>query len=92
MATKYYFLCEFFNKRKFVYAIRSNLTDWHYFEEEDSINVHISLPADLWNQIVLLEKLQEVLVDLDSDQIVNYVTDEKFVFKGKELKTCKFSK
>lgn len=89
---KYSFLCEFFNKRMYIYAIKSSATNWHYFEEEDSmIKVHRSLPAGLKSQIVQLKKLQELSVDLHSDQVVNYVTDGKFVFKGKELKTCKFS-
>lgn len=92
MAGKYYFLCELFNKQILIYAIKSSLTNWHYFEEEDSkISVHVSLPANLGSQIIWLKKPQEVSVDLDSDQIVNYVTDGKFVFKGKELKTCKFA-
>lgn len=89
---KYYFLCEFSNRKMFIYAIKSMETHWHYFEEEDSIfKAHTSLPADLVNQIAISEKLQEVLIDLDSNQIVNYITDGKFVFKGKELRTCKFS-
>ncbi len=76
----------------FIYAIKSSVTDWHYFEEKDSIiNVHLSLPAHLGSQIVTLKKLQEVPVDLNSDQVKNYVTDGKFVFNGRELKTCKFS-
>lgn len=65
MAGKYYFLCEFFNKRMFLYGIKSSLTNWHYFEDKDCLsNSHVSLPTDLWNQIILLKKLQEVAVDL----------------------------
>lgn len=89
---KYFFLCEFSNKQIFVYAIKSSATDWHYFEEKDSvIKEHFSLPPDLKSRIFLLDKLLEVRVDLDCDQLENYLTDGKFVFKGKELRTCKFS-
>lgn len=90
---KYYFLCEYFNSQMLIYAIKSSVTNWHYFEEEDSvISVHISLPAELRSQIVMLTKLEKVAVDLDADQVVNYVADGKFVFKGKELKSCEFFK
>lgn len=93
MAGNYYLLCELFNKRIFVYAIKSNLTSWHYFEEKDSIiNVHSSLVAVIRNQIAFVEDIQEVSVDLNSYQIEKYVTDGNFVFKGKKLRTCEFPK
>ncbi|KAJ6649031.1 hypothetical protein Bhyg_04263 [Pseudolycoriella hygida] len=88
MSAQYFFLCECHNKREHVYAIRSSATDWHYFEEQDCLlNIHISLPAELGRQILSLKEIQEILVYLDPDQIVHYVANGKFIFKGKELKT-----
>lgn len=88
MAGKYYFLCEVFNKQTYIYAIKSNSTDWHYFEEEDSnMNVHTSLPADLGNQTVMINEIHEVSVGLD---FVN-ISSIYFFRTAIEAKTAKFS-
>lgn len=85
------FLCSNYENINFVYAIRSGSSDWYYFEEGDStLDVHVSLPPDSANQISrLVNRLKPVTFALNADQIANYVRNGKFVFKGKELKTCK---
>lgn len=84
------FLCGNFRNTNFVYAIRSDLSDWYYFDEDDSyLHVHVSLPPNLANEICRLDKVKPISVNLNGDQIVDYVNDGIFVFKGKELKTCK---
>lgn len=85
-----YFLCGNFNGENFIYAIKSRLSDWYYFDEQDSLfDVHVSLPQTLSDEISRLNKLKEIAWSLNGDQIATYVKDGKFVFKGKELKTCK---
>lgn len=87
---KFYFLCGNFDKINFIYAIKTENSVWHYFEEPDSvISVHNSLSANLEDKICRLNKVQSIGVNLTVDQQANYVRNEKFVFKGKELKTCK---
>ncbi len=85
-----HFLCGNYLEMNFIYAIK-NLGDWHYFEEEDSLfDVHVSLPPNLVNKIgLLVNKVKPISLTLDADQLANYVQDDKFVFKGKELKTGK---
>src|ERR1700744_1616428 len=86
-----YFLCGHFLKRNFIYAIKSDQSDWYYFKEIDSLfPAHVSLPPNLENQISQLNGLKPIAFTLDADQIVNYINNGKFVFKGEELKTCKF--
>lgn len=87
-----YFLCGNFNKICFVYAIKNDLSDWHYFAEVDSfVDVHDSLPIDLTDKISQLKTntVKPIALTLTSEQLLNYVNDGKFVFKGKELNTCK---
>lgn len=84
------FLCGSFYKIDFIYAIKNDLSDWYYFKEEDSLlDEHVSLPPNLINEISRLKKLTPIAVTLNPDQIVNYVNNGKFIFKGKELTTCK---
>lgn len=86
---KYKLLCGKFENKNFVYAIKLD-KDWHYFEERDSsIDVHNSLMTSLNGRISLINKLQSIAITLSTDQLINYVSDGKFIFKGKELKTCK---
>lgn len=84
------FRCGNFENEQFVYAIKSQGNDWHYFEPQDSfIDAHNSLKADLSSRISLSKSLHSIAVKLMPDQLINYVSDGKFMFKGKELKTCK---
>lgn len=86
----FYFLCGNFEKRNFIYAIKSNDSDWHYFEEADSlIEVHVSLPMNIGSQINKMTKITSIALTLNADQIDKYVNNGKFIFKGKELETCK---
>lgn len=85
-----YFLCSSSEKNNFVLAIKNDESDWHYFEEEDSfLDAHGSLPSDLIVKISQLKTAKPIPLSLNAEQLCNYVTDSKFVFKGKELKTCK---
>lgn len=83
------FLCGNYLGTNYVYAIKKNHTDWHYFEEKDSsFDVHCSLPSNLENQISqLVNKTKPIRLTLNADQLRNYVQADKFVFKGKELTT-----
>lgn len=85
------FLCGNYLDMNFIYAIKNDLSDWHYFEEEDSLlDVHVSLPPNLVNEIgQLVNTVKTISLTLNADELANYVQDEKFVFKGKELKTGK---
>ncbi len=87
------FLCDNYENINFVYAIRSDSSDWHYFEEGDSsLDAHVSLRPSFLSQIsLLINKVKPITLILNADQILNYVKNGKFVFKGKELKTCKLS-
>lgn len=85
-----HFLCGNYLQMNFIYAIKNNLiSDWHYFEEEDSsLSVHVSLPPNLAEKISpLVNKTKPIALVLNAEQFANYVHDDKFVFKGKELKT-----
>ncbi|KAJ6639423.1 hypothetical protein Bhyg_12167, partial [Pseudolycoriella hygida] len=67
------FLCGNFNNICYLYAIKNDQSDWCHFAERDSdVDVHVSLPTSLKDQI---------------KQLHNYVNEGKFVFKGKELNT-----
>ena len=56
--SKLFFLCGNFERRNFIYAVKSKQSDWYYFEEEDSIiDEHRSLPEDLETKISLLKML-----------------------------------
>lgn len=86
----FYFLCGNFDKNNFIYAIKNDLNDWHYFEEQDTLfDVHVSLPRNLLNEISRLQKVKSIPMQLNAAQIADYMNDGKFVFKEKELKTCK---
>lgn len=92
------FLCGSYKDTNFVYAIKSDSSDWLYFEEVDSLlDVHVSLPPNFLSKIGrLINKVRPITLALNADQIAdqiaNYVKNGKFVFNGKELKTCKFEK
>lgn len=82
------FLCGYLKNLCFIYGVKDK-GEWHYFEEADSIiDVHGSLPADLQNRIKELRKVSTISVTLDASQAANYIFNDKFVFKGKELATC----
>ncbi|KAJ6634109.1 hypothetical protein Bhyg_17618 [Pseudolycoriella hygida] len=83
------FLCGNYENTNYVYAIRSDSSNWHYFEEGDaSLDVHVSLPPNFLSQVSrLINKLKPITLTLNADQIFNYVKNGKFVFKGRELKT-----
>ena len=56
--SKFFFLCGNFERRNFIYAVKSKQSDWYYFEEEDSIiDEHRSLPVHLETKINLLKML-----------------------------------
>lgn len=91
MKQKFQFLCGHFEKTNFIYAIKFEKHSWHYFEKIHSTSaVHDSLPAILDSLIGTLKKMRTIEVPLDEIQSRNYYVNEKFVFKGKELKTCKY--
>lgn len=84
------FLCGNFDRKNFVYAIKSKESEWYYFEEKYSIiDAHKPLMTNLEDKISVLNKIQSIVIALSSDQVINYFNDGKFIFKGKELRTCK---
>lgn len=90
MKQTFLFLCGNFERINFIYATKFNEHPWHYFEEVDSISsVHDSLPAVLDTVISKLDKVRTIKVPLDEEQAKNYYGNFKFIFKGKELETCK---
>lgn len=91
MKQKFYFLCGNFERKHFIYAIKYAEHPWHYFEEQDSISsVHGSLPAILDSLIGTLDKVRTIQVPLDEQQTRIYYDNGKFIFKNRELKTCKY--
>lgn len=83
-------LCGNFDNKNFIYAIKSNESEWHYFDEQDSsIDKHNSLMTSLNFRISLLDKIQTIAITLSPGQLINYVQEAKFVFNGKELRTCR---
>lgn len=90
MKQKFKFLCGYFEKISFVYAVKLAKHSWYYFEECDSLfSQHSSLPEELGYQISLLDGIRSVEVLLDDAQASKYIVNGIFVFKEKELKTCK---
>lgn len=84
------FLCGYFENSCFIYGVKDK-SDWHYFKDEDAIiDEHSSLPADLENRIKKLRGVETISITLEASQVAHYIDNDKFVFKGKELETCKF--
>lgn len=83
---QYHILCGNFDEINFVYAIKSDESDWNYFDEKDCVIDSHSFGIHLENRISL-NKISPVA--LDSGYLSNYILNGKFSFKGKELKTCK---
>lgn len=90
MNQKFYFLCGHLVGKNFIYATKFAKHPWHYFEKADSnSSVHDSLPAILDSLISTLKKVKTIEVPLSEEQSRNYYKNGKFIFKNKELKTCK---
>ncbi|KAJ6642899.1 hypothetical protein Bhyg_07855 [Pseudolycoriella hygida] len=82
---KFFFLC---GPPNFVYAVKFDKHEWHYFDVLDSIIArHRSLPSSVNSLIGGLSKVKSVSVNLNDDQSKNYFYDGKFVFEDKELMT-----
>lgn len=91
MSQKCFFLCGNFQNMSFIYGVKVEKGDFYYFDEVDSIiGAHGSLPADLENRIRQLQNntLKPISISLDTNQLANYMNNDRFIFKGKELMTC----
>lgn len=89
--SRYYFLCAKLDNIDFVYAIKSSDSDWHYFEEVDSvIDSHASIRINLEDEMRHIQpnKRHSIAITLNSDHLMTYVHNGKFIFNGNELKTC----
>lgn len=91
MKQKCSFLCGNFENMNYIYAIKVGDSCWHYFEEIDSVSTeHNSLPSQLDVFISNLKKIRKVQLFLDEEKSSQYYCNQNLVFKGKELKTCKY--
>lgn len=85
-----YFLCGNFENICYVYAIKNDQSDWHYFEEKDSLlDSHVFLPPDLSDKIRQFKAVKSIKLSLSAEQLEHYVNEGKFVFNGEVLSTCK---
>lgn len=87
---KFTFLCRTYERRNFIIGVKFANHPWHYFDELDALSSeHGSLPASMDSLISRLDKVKPIYLNLDEDQSRNYFNNGKFIFKNKELKTCK---
>ncbi|KAJ6639456.1 hypothetical protein Bhyg_12201 [Pseudolycoriella hygida] len=56
-------------------------------EHEHDNDLHHSLPSGLKNLIKELRNVETIPISLDASQLANYMINDKFFFKGKELET-----
>ncbi len=90
----FYFQCGNFEGRNFIYAVKFAENPWYYFDQIDSLSSgHDSLPAELNSAISALDiaTLKTIKVSLNEEQARIYHVDGKFMFRNKELRTCKTS-
>lgn len=90
MSQKFHFLCGVFNNKNFVYGVKFDELCWHYFDKLDSIDYeHISLPLGWSNKLNGTTGFHVVELMLNEEQAAAYYNNGSFVFRNKELKTCK---
>lgn len=86
------FLCGRFEGINFIYAIKSNNSEWHYFEEDDAVSSqHGLLSSGLEDHISSLNGVKSINVKLSQDRFDKYYDQESgtFKFNGKTLNTCR---